>query len=276
MIDYDLSIKDVTLYRNKVVSIRDALNEGKTVSLNQRTNLQTDYEVLVRPHADAVEMHEPGEKEWHGYMLKFDNPVEWAVKEGSFFSLNNAIVFLNGLLGRLEYYKAHPDQFLPSQGKPSIETALVRVQQAIRMFDTSAKILAKRRKGKSPLLIEDEYDVQDILHCILKPQFPDISPEKHSPSIANGEKRIDLVIPSARIVIEIKIIFEKTKTSRIVDQLKVDIESYHSHPDCSTLVGFIYNPKNATVDPEKIVRDLSGIRTKGNHVFEVVIEVYPR
>lgn len=105
MTDYDLAIKDVTLYLTKVVSIRDALNEGKTVSIDQRPNLQTDYEILVRPHADAVEMHEPGEQEWHGYILRFDNPVEWAVKEGSFFSLNNAIVFLNRLVGRLEYYK---------------------------------------------------------------------------------------------------------------------------------------------------------------------------
>jgi hypothetical protein len=70
-------------------------------------------------------MHEPGEQEWHGYILRFDNPVEWAVKEGSFFSLNNAIVVLNRLVGRLEYYKTHPDQFLPAHGKPSIEPALL-------------------------------------------------------------------------------------------------------------------------------------------------------
>lgn len=130
MIDYGLAIKDVALYRNKMVSIRDALNEGETVSVNQRTDLQIDYEVLVRPHADAVEMHEPGEKEWHGHTLKFNNPVEWAVKENSFFSLNNAIVFLNRLLGRLEYYKAHQDQFLPAHGMsdapPSVSESVTK------------------------------------------------------------------------------------------------------------------------------------------------------
>ncbi|MER3446073.1 MAG: hypothetical protein C4291_04200 [Candidatus Dadabacteria bacterium] len=69
------------------------------------------------------------------------------------------------------------------------------------MFDTSAKILASRRKGKQTISIEDEYDVQDILHCILKSRFPDIT---------------------------------------------------------------------------SIVRGLSGTRTKVNHVFEVIVEIYPR
>ncbi len=275
-LDFNVAIEDVTTYRDQMVSTRDAMNKGEKVSQDERTDLQIKYELLVRAYADAVGMHEPDEREWHKHTVKYDNPAEWAVKEGSFFSLNNGIMFLNRLIGRLKYYKTHPDQFATAVGKPNIETALVKVQQAIHMFDTSAKILAERRKGKQSLLISDEYDAQDILHCILKPQFPDITPEEYSPPVARGKKRIDLVIPSARIVIELKIVFEKNKTSRVVDELKVDIESYHSYPACSTLVGFIYNPNNAVVDPERIVRDLSGTRTKGNHVFEVIVEIYPR
>ena len=54
-------------------------------------------------------MNEPGEKDWHGYKLRYDNPVDLAMKEFSFFHVNLSLRFLGSLIGRLEYLRENPD-----------------------------------------------------------------------------------------------------------------------------------------------------------------------
>jgi len=93
LIDYDVAINDVTTYRGQMVSICDASREGENVPPDEITKLGIDYERLVRLYVDAVGMYEPCGKEWHGHIVKYDNPAEWTVKEGSFFSLNSDIKF---------------------------------------------------------------------------------------------------------------------------------------------------------------------------------------
>lgn len=276
IINLDEAIKDVTKYRNLMQSIRDKLNTGVEIEPDWQQQMTIFYEILVKPYAEAINMHDPGEKQYHDYKIIYDNSVEWSLKEGSFFSINMGIKFLNSLLGRLLYYKSKPDLLQKTSVKPDIESALARIHQVIRMFYTSAKIVDERRKNLQPLKITNEYDLQDILHCILKPQFPDINPEEYAPPVGKGSKRIDLVLKSARIVIELKVVFDNKKTTQVVDELKIDIESYHSHPACGTLYCFIYNPVLAIEDPEKIIAELSGTRTKDDHVFEVIIAIHPR
>jgi hypothetical protein len=45
-------------------------------------------------------MNEPGEKDWHGYTLKYDDPVDLATKEFSFFHVNLALSFPSVLIAR--------------------------------------------------------------------------------------------------------------------------------------------------------------------------------
>lgn len=276
MFDFDCAIQNTKSYGKELENLKSLLSANKTIPIDDVTNIEIKYEQYIRPYVSAVNLHDPGKEIWHTEIIEYDNPIELFLKKKQLYNAHRAIIFLHRLQGRLQYYKENPEQFGTSIGKPDIESALARVQQAMRMFDTSAKILANRRKDKQTLIITDEYDVRDILHCILKPQFPDINPEEHSPPVAKGEKRIDLVIKSARIVIELKIIFYKQKILKIVDELKVDIESYHTHPSCGTLIIFVYNPENAIEDPKMIMADLSGTRTKGDHTFEVIVEIYPR
>lgn len=276
MLDFKKAIQDINSYSKELEDARAKKNKGKDISRKELKELEIGYEYRVKPYADAIGLQDSGEDETHKIKIKYENAVEWFLKVNSTYTLAMAIVFINRLIGRIKYYEENPEQFSTIMNRPHIESALARIQQAMRMFDTSAKILANRRKGKDVLEIKDEYDVQDILHCILKPQFPDITPEEHTPQIGKGEKRIDLVIPSARIVIEIKALFDVGRTLKMVDELKVDIESYHSHSSCSTLIAFIYNPLLRMEDPNRIIADLSGTRTKGNHTFEVIVEIFPK
>jgi hypothetical protein len=69
------------------------------------TQLQTDYELMVRPYVDALGLNDPGEKEWHGYPLKWDDAVDLAMKDPTFFHVHLAIQLLRKMIGRLNHLK---------------------------------------------------------------------------------------------------------------------------------------------------------------------------
>ncbi len=87
--------------------VRDAMNEkGKAPSKSELAAMRIAYERLVHPYIDALKLNEPGEIDYHGYLLKYDNPVDLALKEFTFFHVNLGIEFLNKISGRLQYLKA--------------------------------------------------------------------------------------------------------------------------------------------------------------------------
>jgi hypothetical protein len=162
-----------------------------------------------------------------------------------------------------------------SNGHMLSQDALSVVLRALDGFSEIARRLRTRRKGKSPFMIEDEYDVQDLLYAILKPHIPDLSDEEWTEKDATRAKRIDFVSSSARLGIEAKIIRNTDHAKDISEELKIDIESYYIHPSCDTLVFFIYDPKNLLVDPGQHETQLSGPRViKGRHM-EVIVRIRP-
>ena len=46
--------------------------------------------------------------------------------------------------------------------------------------------LTHRRKNVQPLSFGNEYDVQDLLHALLRPWINDIRPEEFTPSYAGS------------------------------------------------------------------------------------------
>lgn len=71
-------------------------------------------------------------------------------------------------------------------------------------FHMVAKQLAHRRESRSTLRIEDEYDVQDLLHGLLRLYFDDIRPEEWTPSYGGGSARMDFLLKEHEIVVEAK------------------------------------------------------------------------
>lgn len=122
---------------------------------------------------------------------------------------------------------------------------------------------------RSTLVVEDEYDVQDLVHALLRIHFDDIRPEEWTPSYAGGSSRMDFLLKNEQIVIEVK----KTRTTLsdidIGGQLIEDIERYKRHPDCKTLFCFIYDPEGRIGNPRGLENDLSAI--KDGVKIEVVV-----
>lgn len=135
------------------------------------------------------------------------------------------------------------------------------------------KIIKNRRKDHPNFIIEDEYDVQDILYVILKAVFPNLRDEDAIGKVGGKTTKIDLIIREEKILIEVKMIKEKdSNETHFIEQLKVDIESYHECKWLRKLFCFVYDPYKKTRDISNF-NDLNGERTKSGHNFNVEVIV---
>jgi hypothetical protein len=113
----------------------------------------------------------------------------------------------------------------------------------------------------SPLIVADEYDVQDMLRALLRVHFDDVRPEEWNPSYGGVASRSDLLIKSERLVIETKMTRKNLGQREVVEELTVDKAQYRSHPDCETLVCFVYDPSRRLSNPTALEADLSGVES---------------
>ena len=132
--------------------------------------------------------------------------------------------------------------------------------------------LTHRRKGTQPLLFSTEYDVQDLLHSMLRPWISDIRPEEFTPSYAGSNTRMDFLLPAHSLVIELKFVRDRAHGKRIGDELIVDIEHYRRHPACNSLWCVVYDPKYLLTNAEGLRTDLEGARrTKDGELMVKVL-----
>src|SRR5574341_807535 len=71
-------------------------------------------------------------------------------------------------------------------------------------FHLVARQLQSRHGHRDTLDVEDEYDVQDLLHALLTLEYDDIRPEEWTPSYAGGSSRMDFLFKLEQIVVEAK------------------------------------------------------------------------
>ena len=150
-----------------------------------------------------------------------------------------------------------------------MERAVGTVRRIVNRFHLVVKQLARRYDRRDPVEICDEYDVQDVLHAILRAEFDDIRREEWTPSYAGSSARMDLLLKEEQIVIETKMTRDGLGEKEAGTQLLVDIERYRGHPNCQVLVCFIYDPDGRISNPRGLEYDLSGAR-EGLEVITVV------
>lgn len=159
-------------------------------------------------------------------------------------------------------------QYLSASNAHSIDEqeAIDLVKKTLERFNLVARQLTRRRcNGGVPretLIISDEYDVQDLLHSLLRIFFDDIRPEEWTPSYAGGSSRIDFLIKRYGIIIEVKKTRESLLDKEVGEQLIIDIAKYRSHPDCKHLICFIFDPDRYLKNPVGIIEDLESKEKK--------------
>ena len=113
----------------------------------------------------------------------------------------------------------------------------------LRRFHAIVKQLKHRHSERETLIISDEYDVQDLLHAILRGLFhDDVVPEEYSPSYAGGSSRMDFLLKTEKTVLEVKMANANLRDKQVGEQLIVDIKRYRQHPDTKLLICFVYDP----------------------------------
>lgn len=125
-----------------------------------------------------------------------------------------------------------------------------------RRFPLYAKSLEHRQRSREPLIIIDEYDVQDALLAILKLHFDDVRPEECTPSYASKSSRLDFFLPQQQMIIEAKMTRENLGHKEVVDELLIDIGRYSNVPSVKTLVCLIYDPLGKCRNPRAIESDI--------------------
>ncbi len=133
----------------------------------------------------------------------------------------------------------------------------------LNKFPAFCRQLNKRYNDRAPFEINDEYDVQNLVHALLLLHFDDVRPEEASPSYAGASSRQDFLLKKEKIVIEVKKTRRSLGTGKIGEELIIDMARYRAHPDCDTLVCFVYDPDGFVNNPKGVIDDLEGGDTEG-------------
>jgi hypothetical protein len=115
----------------------------------------------------------------------------------------------------------------------------------------SASILAHRRKGKQAYLIEDEYDVQDLLSACVRSVLNDSVEEDTISKIAGVGSRADFSIERVGLLVEVKFARETGDLKKFSQAISQDLVLYSTWHALAELVVVIYN-SGALRDPEAL------------------------
>jgi len=125
--------------------------------------------------------------------------------------------------------------------------------------------LSHRRKDAVSLSFRSEYDVQDLLHAMLRPWVADVRAEEFTPSYAGSSTRMDFLLPDHSVVIETKIVRDTSHARKVGDELIIDIAHYAVHPNCNHLWCVVYDPERLIKNAGGLESDLEGEHTNGSN-----------
>jgi REase_DpnII-MboI len=134
---------------------------------------------------------------------------------------------------------------------------LLTITRAIDAIAPAIRSFQRREKGLISWPVSGEDDVRDLLHVMLRPAISDIRREEPVPSRGGTHKFVDLYSALGAVFIEIKWIYKKGSWKRIMREINDDIQSYPSHPRCSTLIFLVIDAVRDIPDPAQLEQSLT-------------------
>lgn len=232
-------------------------------------------------------------EEYSLWKHKTDNVIKHIFGETSseYSSIHNSLFpkyVVHPIGVHIDYQRAYLNRLDSLSAKlKGLESAIVLWEDDINSNDNNAisilnsilprfhkfvRQLKNRHDKRDSINVTDEYDVQDLLHAILKLHFDDVRPEENMPSYAGSSSRVDFALKKENILIEVKKTRTNLRDKELGKQLISDIAHYSANPDYKTLVCFIYDPDELIDNPEGLERDLS----RTNLEMEVVVIISPK
>lgn len=273
----------------KVLENNSIINRRMILQINKQKAL--DAISSLRSRIPFLKTKEEGSLDFQSWKSEANDTIKLIFGDDSSFYTNFHEVlypkFCGAFLGRNERidYKARYLRELDSldsklgslqnvvdlsEDNNQIQMSSVQtIMCVLERFHRFARQLKVRHQTRPTITINDEYDVQDLVHAILKLFFNDVRAEEYTPSYAGGSSRIDFLIKSENIGIEIKKTRANLRDKELGEQLIIDKERYKSHHNCKTLICFVYDPEELIINPEGLASDLAE-KSEEMSVFVVI------
>jgi hypothetical protein len=180
---------------------------------------------------------------------------------------------IKDILSQVASFKDEVDAILLKY-KPSlfqIEATQILEHLFLR-FHSVVKQLQKRQRERKPFIVNDEYDVQDLLYSLLQIYFDDVRPEEYCPSYAGTSARIDFFLKEEQVAIEAKMTSKDHGRKMIAKELILDKEYYRKKEGVRILYCLVYDPYEIITNPQGFENDISEKREN----FEAKVFVVPR
>ncbi len=149
------------------------------------------------------------------------------------------------------------------------ETPLMKI---FNKFHIIAEQLKTRYNDRSTLIIENEYDVQDLLNALLYLEFDSIQKEEYGPKFGNINPRIDFLLRMENIGIEAKKVREINHAKTIHKEIIEDKELYSNNRQISELYFFIYDPEFYIKERVSFISDLEKNVPKQFNKLKIIIK----
>lgn len=166
------------------------------------------------------------------------------------------------LISILKAFNIYP----PVPQKTDIQPLLEDIFVNFNRFDISIR---RRYGNRETIKINDEHDLQNALHSILKLFINDIRPEDYVPSYAGGNSRVDFLLPEHGLIIETKMTNSSLRDKQVGEQLIIDFERYKNTKGYKHLICFVYDKDANIINPTGLINDLERLSSS-----EMQITVY--
>ncbi|WP_432957676.1 hypothetical protein [Micromonospora haikouensis] len=200
-------------------------------------------------------------------------------KAGDFGAINSSTTtkaranldILRALLaGQLRTQKSSGSVRFAGQQLDAVDTILMIGQ---RMRDVERE-LSRRHANRPTLTVSDEYDAQDLLKGLFALFFEDVRPETSTPSVAGGAARIDFLLPSLELAVEIKRARNSMTSRSLGDELIVDRDRYKAEQRAKHLICLVFDYDGILPGPRGLEADLS--RESTVEGLAVTVKIFDR
>lgn len=242
------------------------------VAINSDDNFR--LRSVVTELIDLLSDHVPGSTQ-HIRMIanSYNDGVANVYRSSSFASVKEIRGVITAVVTRIERNPAlFAESVSPVGAGPDQRKLLDAIDQVVLRFHAVVTQLRSRHADRPTLDVNDEYDVQDLMHALLRLHFDDVRPEEWVPSYAGSASRTDFLIPAVDTIIEIKKTRSGLTAKAVGEQLIIDIAKYKKHPQCRRLVCFVYDPEGRIANPAGIETDLNNSEKE----IEVRVSILPK
>lgn len=188
-----------------------------------------------------------------GPIQTFANHIEAALLSSACGDYSTGYNQILKVIGRVQQLANDPSI-------PKVEYSVTNLIQILQRFRECCQYI------KEPP--NDEKAVQDIMWIMLRSQFDRVEREETLPKFGVKSYRPDFGIPDLQVLIEAKFISEKTRVSKIQEEVLADIPGYlSSSSEYNSIIAFVYDSAHKLRDTRSFVEDIRSI----DGIIDVII-----